>query len=232
MFKNNLVAALLFIPILVGCVVFTLYSCDPNGFPTWWDVVDHQDPAPAVTCGPQDLHEINQPQFISGWIQFDNDPVNLEWHVGPYQGPDLVGMIQALNPNTVVTFYQSDKEVAVVIDGTDDKTWIENKVYARTDNNPKTFMVFTRRSLYLGSAASFQDWITILDSHPSNSGLNMRNGLTQAQKDSLWENNLDYDSCKIAPTLAPLQDRIDFRFDSPSQVIRDRYKERGWHVIE
>lgn len=239
--RNNILQGVFLIQLFffASCLMI-IPSCDwatDLTIQEWLDSFNDPEPVQIDTCTLNDLHQVNDPKFIASWVAFDCSPDSILWRVinVSCSTEDLAATIWAANPSLdTVEVYVSEREVAIIMAGSDDKAWIEGRISCRPScNGIKHLPATNRRALYLNNAPTFEEWMGIMDRYPSNASMNMRSdSLTQNQKDKIWENQLDYDSCKVATTSSPLPNRIDFRFDSTTQLIRDRFKERNWNTIE
>ncbi len=186
-------------------------SCN-HGIPFFAEWVE---PEPAEQC---ELVEYTSPLFITGRLTFDSVTNPIVW----MNGSNPVDL-NTLFPNH--KYFQLGKNVAVIVNGTNNSSAWSGKIWARDGFGAKNYLSFSRQSLSMGGSVTYQQMKDLQTEYKSVYWMNFKGfTLDSLQYDTLISFQVD-SFCKKG------RERIDLRGIPVAQSRIDQAIDVKWKQV-
>ena len=175
-----------------------------------------------IPCDNPEL--ILSPAFVTLWLEFDTVLDSIRWQGGGVESYDLNDVLQALT-SLPTTIYNEGKKWAVIVEGTNNATQFNLKIFAK-EFNRKVYMTPDIQGFVFGGALTFDEFRDVAIKYPSVKIFNFR----ATAYDSLQYIEL---AQIILGTCKQGRDWADFRFN-PFEIdtsIVAKFEAAGWETV-
>ncbi len=212
-----------------GSVIILLYASSCNIIPDLtlldWPIDESEiviDTIPEDTC--TNPIEYTQPDFITGFIIFDDPQDSVLWKGGNVQSYDLEDVLASVFPGMTYRIYRNAIAWMVIVEGTSDHHAAQLSVQCRV-NGAKWYMGWSDQSILPVGVVTADEFSELIDLYPSINRFNfMGTSYDSIQYIDLAWKMID---CRLGRAWA------DFRhipYDVPPEIIQ-AYEDAGWEKI-
>jgi hypothetical protein len=210
--------------IIASLLGFLLFSCSlvtapiPDDWNDW-----HPNPPQEIgadTC--EELTEYTNPAFISAYVIFDAVPDTVIWY---WKTGNVFLPITIDQLSSSYYIFQNGNALSVILIGTNEVEGYKDRLMVLDGNGKKNTFSFSKQSLQLGGAATYDDLKFLYTELKSVYKLNYKNlGLDSLRYDTLISFQVD-SFCKEG------RERIDLRGIPVAQSRIDQCFEVGWNNV-
>ena len=175
-----------------------------------------------IPCDNPEL--ILSPAFVTLWLEFDTVLDSIRWQGGGVESYDLNDVLVAVT-SLPTTIYNEGKKWAVIVEGTNNATQFNLKIFAK-EFNRKVYMTPDIQGFVFGGALTFDEFRDVAIKYPSVKIFNFRG----TAYDSLQYIEL---AKIILGTCKQGRDWADFRFNQYQMdtAIITKFINAGWATV-
>ena len=175
-----------------------------------------------IPCDNPEL--ILSPAFVTLWLEFDTVLDSIRWQGGGVESYDLAEVLAAVT-SLPTTIYNEGKKWAVIVEGTNNATQFNLKVFAK-EFNRKVYMTPDIQGFVFGGALTFDEFRDVAIKYPSVKIFNFR-GTAYDSLQYIELAEIILGTCKQG------RDWADFRFN-PFEIdtsIVSKFEAAGWDTV-